>query len=207
MTRVPPPPPKFSFYCKKTCFWHSPRKNGGVGVCSFKVTSTSQFWRDDGSRIWQLWQPVSEQTAEIAAATNTPVRKLNSFRTVHNKILGSNPYASRHQVEKWKKYPDNQQRWLGQWISRFVHSQNWQQCQPEEKNLCFLCKRAKKLYSKECRGWKQTWDLSKNLHDQRFQGKKFTQKTRNFRHLLNRDKKCVNALNWDKTSKKCSVTM
>ena len=48
----------------------------------------------------------------------------------------------------------------------------------------------------------QTWDLSKNLHDWRFQGKKFTQKTRNFRHLSNRDKKCVNALNWDKTSKK-----
>ena len=42
---------------------------------------------------------------------------------------------------------------------------------------------------------KQTWDLSKNLHDWKFQGKKFTQKTRNFRHLLNRDKKCVNALN------------
>ena len=47
----------------------------------------------------------------------------------------------------------------------------------------------------------------KKLHDRRFQGKKFTQKTRNFRHLLNRDKKCINALNWDKTSKKCSVTM
>ena len=42
----------------------------------------------------------------------------------------------------------------------------------------------------------------KNLHDRRFQGKEFTQKKRNFRHLLNRDKKCVNALNWDKTSKK-----
>ena len=53
----------------------------------------------------------------------------------------------------------------------------------------------------------RTWDVSKNLHGRRFQGKKFTQKTRNFRHLLNRDKKCVNALNWDKTSKKCSVTM
>ena len=53
----------------------------------------------------------------------------------------------------------------------------------------------------------QTWDLSKNLHDRRFQGKNFTQKTRNFGHLLNHDKKCVNALNWDKTSKKCSVTM
>ena len=48
----------------------------------------------------------------------------------------------------------------------------------------------------------QTWNLSKDLQDRRFQGKKFTQKTRNFRHLLNRDKKCVNALNWDKTSKK-----
>ena len=48
----------------------------------------------------------------------------------------------------------------------------------------------------------QTWDLSKKLHDRRFQGKKITQKTRNFQHLLNRDKKCVNALNWDKTSKK-----
>ena len=50
----------------------------------------------------------------------------------------------------------------------------------------------------------QTWNLSKKLYDWKFQGKKFTQKTRNFRHLLNRDKKCVNALNWDKTSKKCS---
>ena len=49
----------------------------------------------------------------------------------------------------------------------------------------------------------QTWNLSKDLQGRRFQGKKFTQKTRNFRHLLNRDKKCVNALNWDKTSKKC----
>ena len=29
----------------------------------------------------------------------------------------------------------------------------------------------------------QTWDLSKNLHDRRFQGKKFTPKTRNFRHF------------------------
>ena len=48
----------------------------------------------------------------------------------------------------------------------------------------------------------QTWNLSKDLQDRRFQGKKYTQKTRNFRHLLNRDKKCVNALNWDKTSKK-----
>ena len=53
----------------------------------------------------------------------------------------------------------------------------------------------------------QTWNLSKDLQDRRFQGKKFTQKTRNFRHLLNPDKKCVNALNWDYTSKKCSVTM
>ena len=53
----------------------------------------------------------------------------------------------------------------------------------------------------------QTWDLSKNLHDRRFQGKKFTQKTCNFRHLLNHDKKCVNALNLDNTSKKCSATM
>ena len=34
-----------------------------------------------------------------------------------------------------------------------------------------------------------------------FRVKNFTQKTHNFRHLLNRDKKCVNALNWDKTSK------
>ena len=51
-------------------------------------------------------------------------------------------------------------------------------------------------------GFVQTWNLSKNLQDRRFQGKKFTQKTRNFRHLLNCDKKCVNALNWDKTSKK-----
>ena len=42
----------------------------------------------------------------------------------------------------------------------------------------------------------------KKLHDRRFQGKKFTQKAHNFRHLLNRDKKCINALNWDKTSKK-----
>ena len=50
--------------------------------------------------------------------------------------------------------------------------------------------------------WHQTCNLSKDLQDQRFQGKKFTPKTRNFRHLLNRDKKCVNALNWDKTSKK-----
>ena len=41
----------------------------------------------------------------------------------------------------------------------------------------------------------QTWNLSKDLQDRRFQGKKFTQKTRNFRHLLNLDKKCVNALN------------
>ena len=48
----------------------------------------------------------------------------------------------------------------------------------------------------------QTWNLSKNLQDRRFQGKKFTQNTRNFRHLLNCNKKCVNALNWDKTSKK-----
>ena len=31
-------------------------------------------------------------------------------------------------------------------------AENWQQCQREEKNLCFLRKRAKKLYSKECRG-------------------------------------------------------
>ena len=50
--------------------------------------------------------------------------------------------------------------------------------------------------------WVQTWNLSKNLQDRRFQGKEFTQKTRNFRDLLNRDKKCVNALNWDKTGKK-----
>ena len=35
----------------------------------------------------------------------------------------------------------------------------------------------------------------KKLHDRRFHSKKFTQKTRNFQHLLNRDKKCVNALN------------
>ena len=53
----------------------------------------------------------------------------------------------------------------------------------------------------------QTWNLSKNLQDRRFRGKKFTQKTRNFRHLLNRDKKCIIALNWDKTGKKCSLTM
>ena len=42
-------------------------------------------------------------------------------------------------------------------------------------------------------GFNQTWNLSKDLQDRRFQGKKFTQKTHNFRHLLNRDKKCVNA--------------
>ena len=123
MTRVPPPPPKFSFYSKNTCFWHSPRKNGGAGVCSFKVTSTSQFWRDDGSRIWQLWQPVSEQTAAIAAATNTPVQKLNSFRTVHNKILGSNPYASRHQVEKVEKniLTINRDDWDSEYHDLYIH--------------------------------------------------------------------------------------
>ena len=55
--------------------------------------------------------------------------------------------------------------------------------------------------------YNQTWYLSKKLHNRRFQGKKFTQKTHNFGHLLNCDKKCVNALNWDKTSKKCLVTM
>ena len=98
-----PHPPSFLFTPKTCAFDTHLGKIGGAGVCSFKVTSTSQFWRDDGSRIWQLWQPVSEQTAAIAAATNTPVRKLNSFRTVHNKILGSNPYASRHQVEKVEK--------------------------------------------------------------------------------------------------------
>jgi len=96
---------------------------GGAGVCSFKVTSTSQFWRDDGSRIWQLWQPVSEQTAAIAAATNTPVRKLNSFRTVHNKILGSNPYASRHQVEKVEKniLTINRDDWDSEYHDLYIH--------------------------------------------------------------------------------------
>ena len=33
-------------------------------------------------------------------------------------------------------------------------------------------------------GFNQTWNLSKDLQDRRFQSKKFTQKTRNFRHLL-----------------------
>ena len=64
-------------------------------------------------------------------------------------------------------------------------------------------KAALRIFKRSEKCWQaQTWNLSKDLQDRRFQGKKFTQKMRNFRHLLNRDKKCVNALNWDKTSKK-----
>ena len=36
----PPTSPKFSFYSKNMCFWHSPKKMGGAGVSSFKQTST-----------------------------------------------------------------------------------------------------------------------------------------------------------------------
>ena len=44
-----------------------------------------------------------EQTAALAAATNVPECTMDQFRTAHNKIWGSNPYASRHSTEKAKK--------------------------------------------------------------------------------------------------------
>ena len=99
--------------------------------------------------------------------------------------------------------------WLPLWLSLALTDTLW----PSLAHYCSLISRIQPLIGSQgpCLALiadaTQTWDLSKNLHDRRFQGKKFTQKARNFRHLLNRDKKCVNALNWDKTSKKCSVTM
>ena len=110
-------------------------------------------------------------------------------------------------VFKKKPFPKKGFKW-----PEFVSSV-WKSC--PRKSECFLDMKTQitsnlateQAHSHKVWTFKQTWDLSKNLHDRRFQGKKFTQKTRNFWHLLNRDKKCVNALNWDKTSKKCSVTM
>ena len=90
-------------------------------------------------------------------------------------------------------------------LLRNAHDDGSQWCSAEFSNMLWNSTDESNMLWKSTHG--QTWDLSKNLHDRRFQGKKITQKTRNFRHLLNRDKKCVNALNWDKTSKKCSVTM
>ena len=40
----------------------------------------------------------SEQTAAIAS--NLPESQMDKMRTIHNNVFGSNPYASRHQVEK-----------------------------------------------------------------------------------------------------------
>ena len=39
-----------------------------------------------------------EQTASIAS--NLPESQMDKMRTIHNNVFGSNPYASRHQVEK-----------------------------------------------------------------------------------------------------------
>lgn len=51
------------------------------------------------------------------------MRKLNSFRTVHNKILGSNPYASRHQVEKVEKniLTINRDDWDSEYHDLYIH--------------------------------------------------------------------------------------
>ena len=51
------------------------------------------------------------------------MRKLNSFRTVHNKILGLNPYASRHQVEKVEKniLTINRDDWDSEYHDLYIH--------------------------------------------------------------------------------------
>ena len=51
------------------------------------------------------------------------MRKLNSFRTVHNQILGSNPYASRHQVEKVEKniLTINRDDWDSEYHDLYIH--------------------------------------------------------------------------------------
>ena len=118
----------------------------------------------------------------------------------HNQ-LSSRPPASRH-LDQWKhnQFQENCHLDKRIVISTSCISSLWMSTGSPPPSL--------PLFSATCSALSaQTWDLSKNLHDRRFQGKKITQKTRNFRHLLNHDKKCVNALNWDKTSKKCSVTM
>ena len=44
-----------------------------------------------------------EQTAALTAAANMADSTMVKLRTAHNKVFGSNPYASRHRVEKAQK--------------------------------------------------------------------------------------------------------
>ena len=64
-----------------------------------------------------------EQTAAIAS--NLPESQMDKMRTIHNNVFGSNPYASRHQVEKVRKeiLVVNREDWEANDHDLYMHKQ------------------------------------------------------------------------------------
>ena len=64
-----------------------------------------------------------EQTAAIAS--NLPESQMDKMRTIHNNVFGSNPYASRHQVEKVGKeiLVVNREDWEANDHDLYMHKQ------------------------------------------------------------------------------------
>ena len=66
-----------------------------------------------------------EETAAITAGTNTPASTMDRLRTAHNNKFGSNPFASRHRVEKVQKdiLIVNREDWEASEHDLYIHKQ------------------------------------------------------------------------------------
>ena len=76
---------------------------------------------------------------------------------MHNKILGLNPYASRHQVEKVEKniLTINRDDWDSEYHDLYIHKTG-NNVNEKKKTCVFSVKELRSyIYSKECRGWKR----------------------------------------------------
>ena len=105
-----------------------------------------------------------EQTAAIAAATNMPDRTMVKLRTAHNKVFGSNPYASRHCVEKAQReiLVVNSEDWEASEHDLYTHKQG-NSVNQKKKTTVFSVKNLKKYIQKMAEAEK---DNLKNLKDQ-----------------------------------------
>ena len=86
------------------------------------------------------------QTAAIISSTNMPDSTMDKMRTVHNKNLGSSPYASRHQVEKVRKevLVVNREDWEANEHDLYIHKQGNNVNQ--KKKTCVLSVKNLKTY-------------------------------------------------------------
>ena len=85
-----------------------------------------------------------EQTAAITS--NMPDSAMDKIRTVHNNIFGSNPYASRHQVEKVRKeiLAVDREDWEANEHDLYIHKQG--NSVNQKKKTCVLSVKNLKAY-------------------------------------------------------------